>query len=236
MSQVKRLSLGFAGIVLAAASALGQPAARPDYDANFIGPPLRDPVIQHAKETYVLYGCAYCHGIDLMSRGEATDLMHSRLVGRDVNGSLIVPLLKAGIPQTAKLSPMPQYSDLSDRQLADIATWIHYARQQGRYNELMRSNQPGNGNAAAGKTYFDQTCNPCHTSPSQLRRTFNRLDTAAIRARVLRPAFLDAARSWKMGEMKDTKAPTVRQQHLSLLENYSSDDVANVVACLQSAK
>jgi hypothetical protein len=38
-------------------------------------------------------------------------------------------LLKAGVPKTLKLSPMPQYSDLSDRQLSDLVRWIHYARQ-----------------------------------------------------------------------------------------------------------
>ena len=48
----------------------------------------------------------------------------------DVNGNLIVPLLRAGVPKTLKLSPMPQYSDLSERQLASIVRWIHYARQR----------------------------------------------------------------------------------------------------------
>src|SRR5689334_24024623 len=55
------------------------------YDTAFLGPVLPDPVLQHAKETFVLFGCAYCHGLNLVSRGEATDLMHSALVGRDEN-------------------------------------------------------------------------------------------------------------------------------------------------------
>ncbi len=105
------------------------------YDAAFLGAPLADPVLQHAKETYVLFGCAYCHGLNLVARGEAADLMHSALVGRDKNGEVIGPLLRAGIPQTPKLSPMPQFSDLSDQQISAIVTWIHYARQQGLAKE-----------------------------------------------------------------------------------------------------
>ena len=67
--------------------------------------------------------------------------MHSALVGADVDGSTIVPLLKSGIPQTPKLSPMPQFSDLSDQQLHAIARYIHYAR---------------------GKAFFDEQCAGCH--------------------------------------------------------------------------
>ena len=104
--------------------------SRPNYDVAYLGPPLADPVLQQAKETYVVMGCAYCHGLDLTPRGEAADLRRSAIVAGDVNGSRIIPLLKTGVPRTLKLSPMPQYSDLSDRQLGDLVRWIHYARQQ----------------------------------------------------------------------------------------------------------
>jgi len=117
-------------VAFAASMAAQSTPVHRSYDTEFLGPPLADPVLQHAKETFVLFGCAYCHGLNLVSRGEATDLMHSALVGRDENGSRIGPLLRAGIPQTAKLSPMPQFSDLSDQQIAALVTWIHYARQQ----------------------------------------------------------------------------------------------------------
>src|ERR1051325_905641 len=131
-----------------------QSVSKETYDFNYIGQPLPDPVLQHSKETFVLFGCAYCHGLNLVARGEATDLMHSALVGRDENGNRIGPLLRAGIPQTAKLSPMPQFSDLSDHQINDIVRWIHYARQQGRYKELTAAPVKA-GDAAAGKSYFD---------------------------------------------------------------------------------
>ena len=134
---MSRLLLSCCGlIVLVSVSVVGQSSSsttptRASYDIDFIGPPLADPVMQQAKETYVVFGCAYCHGVTLTPRGEATDLTRSALVGSDTNGDRIVALLRAGIPQTAKLSPMPQFSDLSDRQLHDIAQ-VHPLRAPGK--------------------------------------------------------------------------------------------------------
>ena len=214
--------------ILIGGSLWAQSAPTPGYDINYIGPRMADPILQHSKEMYVLYGCSYCHGLYLESRGEATDLMHSRLVGRDENANLIGPLLRAGIPQTAKLSPMPQFSDLSDQQISAIVTWIHFARQQGRYKELIEGKDLSSGNAGVGKAYFDGNCTSCHTMPADLKR-----EDGTLRARILRPNFLDAAESWQVDRLRDTKTATARQRHLSLLENYSADDVANLIAYLR---
>jgi mono/diheme cytochrome c family protein len=125
-----RLAAVLAGaVLLLAAMAAAQTRTPPHYDLAYLGPPLADPLLQDAKETYVVMGCAYCHGINLVPRGEAADLRTSPLVAADVDGKVLIPLLKAGVPKTLKLSPMPQYSDLSERQLAQIVRWIHYARK-----------------------------------------------------------------------------------------------------------
>jgi mono/diheme cytochrome c family protein len=229
MPRSQYLSLLFCGVILAS-SAVAQTPARPGYDINYIGPPMADPVMQHSKETYVLFGCSYCHGLYLVARGEATDLMHSRLVGSDENGNVIGPLLRRGIPQTEKLSPMPQFSDLSDGQIADLVRWIHYGRQQGRYKEVMEAKDAGPGNAAAGKTYFEQKCSSCHATLPK------KYDTAALKAQILKPQALEAAPSWKVERLNDTKTAAARQRHGALLENYTAGDVANLVAYLQSVK
>src|SRR5215472_5471158 len=161
---------------LAAAAVWPQSVSKETYDFNYIGQPLPDPVLQHSKETFVLFGCAYCHGLDLVSRGEATDLMHSALVGRDENGNVIGPLLRAGIPQTAKLSPMPQFSDLSDQQIGALVRWIHYARAQGHYKEITSAKDPGPGSAVAGKLYFDQKCSSCHSASGDLANASKKYD------------------------------------------------------------
>jgi len=221
-------------ILAAVQTAITQRVARPGYDIDFIGPPMADSVLQHSKETYVLFGCAYCHGLYLVSRGEATDLMLSRLVGRDENANLIGQLLRAGIPQTAKLSPMPQFSDLSDQQIADIARWIHYARRQGRYNELMATNTPGD--PAAGKSYFQQTCSPCHAVERELLRIGTKYDAMTLRAAILDPPKLRGEPSYKLDELNDGKRAAARQRHHALLENYSAQEVANLVSYLQTVK
>jgi len=229
MPRSRYLSSLFCGVILAG-YAVAQTPARSGYDINYIGPPMADPVMQHSKETYVLFGCSYCHGLYLVARGEATDLMHSRLVGSDENGNVIGPLLRRGIPQTAKLSPMPQFSDLSDGQIADLVRWIHYARQQGRYKEVMEAKDAGPGQAAAGKTYFDQKCSSCHATLPK------KYDAAALKAEILKPHALEAAPSWKVDRLNDAKTAAARQRHGALLENYAAGDVANLVAYLQSVK
>jgi mono/diheme cytochrome c family protein len=230
-----KLLLLIAG-ALATASGWSQSVSKETYDFKFIGQPLPDPVLQHSKETFVLFGCAYCHGLDLVSRGEATDLMHSALVGRDENGNLIGPLLRAGIPQTAKLSPMPQFSDLSDQQIGALVRWIHYARAQGRYKEIVEAKNPGPGNAAAGRSYFDAKCGSCHSASGDLANVGQKYDPSALRERILRPKLLEDAPSWKQERLNDQKAATARQRHQALLENYSAADVQNLTAYLKTPR
>ena len=222
-------------LVVFAVSVAAQTTTRRSYDTEFLGPPLADPVLQHAKETFVLFGCAYCHGLNLVSRGEATDLMHSALVGRDENGNRIGPLLRAGIPQTAKLSPMPQFSDLSDQQIAALVTWIHYARRQGRYQELAAAPARA-GDAAAGKAYFERSCSMCHAIDRDLSGIGRKYDATALRAAILDPKPLHIERSFASDRLHDSKLASAQQRHHALLENYAADDVADLVAYLQSVR
>ena len=232
----KQFVLMLGALALAAGPAVAQSVSKETYDFNYIGQPLADPVLQHAKETFVLFGCSYCHGLNLVARGEATDLMHSRLVGRDENGNLIGPLLRAGIPQTAKLSPMPQFSDLSDQQINNLVMWIHYARAQGRYAELTGAKDPPPNNASAGKSYFDEKCSACHSTSGDMAGVGKKYNGAALKSRFMRPPMLEESRSWKVERLHDTKISTARQRHRSLLENYSGEDVSNLAAYLQGLK
>jgi mono/diheme cytochrome c family protein len=237
MPRRKQLYMLFCAVILAAGFAAAQNTNSQRGVINFVTPILPDPLLQHSKETYVLYGCAYCHGVDLVVRnGEAADLMHASLVGKDENGDLIGPLLRAGIPQTPKLSPMPQFADLSDQQIADIVRWIHYARQQGRYRELIEAKNPGPGNATAGKEYFDKACSSCHSAQGDMAKIDMKYDATALKAQILHPTFLDTHQSWKVDQMHDTRAAIARQRHFALLENYSAEDVANLMAYLLATK
>src|SRR5580704_15057836 len=220
MPHRRHFYLFFCALILVAGSAAAQGGNGEKGVINFVTPILSDPVLQHSKETYVSFGCAYCHGVDLHTRGEAADLMHSTLVGKDQNGDFIGAVLRVGIPQTAKLSPMPQFSDLSDREIADIVQWIHYARQEGRYKEIMDAKDAGPGDALAVKAYFDKNCSSCHASASDLANVVKKYAAAGMKAHVIRPALLDAAQSWNDGQQRDAKTAGGRARHQALLENY----------------
>jgi mono/diheme cytochrome c family protein len=212
-------------------SASSPAAARPGYDIEYIGPPLPDARMQAAKETYVQFGCAYCHGVTLTPRGEAADLMHSALVGADTNGDTIAAILRAGIPRTTKLSPMPQFSDLSDRQLHDIARYIHFARQQGRYKEIVEA-KAAPGDTAAGGSYFAANCAWCHAA--DLNGISKKYDPTALRERLLKPTSLEAPPVFTVDALHDNRLTTGRERHRWFLENVSPADVANLVAYLRT--
>jgi mono/diheme cytochrome c family protein len=202
---------------------------------HFLEPILPDPILQHSKETYVLMGCAYCHGVDLKVRnGEAADLLHSRLVAADENANVLGALLRKGIPQTAKLSPMPQYSDLSDREISEVVQWIHYSRRLGHYQELMGAPAAA-GDVAAGKLYFDKICSSCHTQ-NDMTAVVRQYQGSDLKKRVLDPAFLSEVRSFRVDSLGDTKLIAARARHGKLLENYAAPDVANLLAWLLTVK
>lgn len=240
-ARVSRLSWTALSLLLltalpVAAQTAPVPAPREHYDTAYIGAPLADPVLQQAKETYVVFGCAYCHGVNLTPRGEAPDLRTSRLVGRDVDGNLLGPLLRAGVPQTAKMSPMPQFNDLSDRQIADLVRWMHYGRQEARFAQLTGGAAAPAGDAAAGKTYFEQSCRSCHAADASLRTTLTPLDTAAATRRLLKPPSLQTPRTWTVAALQDDKTNSARARHGALLENYTAQDVANLRAFLATSR
>jgi mono/diheme cytochrome c family protein len=236
MRDNKQLVLAASALVLAAGTLGAQSVPKESYDFNYIGQPLSDPVLQKAKETFVLFGCSYCHGLNLVSRGEATDLMHSKLVGSDTDGKVIGALLRAGIPQTPALSPMPQFSDLSDQQIGDLARWIHYARAQGRFQELTEARDAPPGNSAAGKAYFDEKCGSCHSGPGDMAGIGRKYSGQALKVALLKPKMMDEPRSWKTDQLHDAKKAAARQQHQRLLENYSAEEAANVTAYLATLK
>jgi mono/diheme cytochrome c family protein len=95
------------------------------------GYPAPTPELERGRAVYVLNHCHFCHGVDLTrSVMGATDLMRSPLVGADVDGNLIGPVVRAGKPnlQTA----MPSYTELTDIEIREMSRYIHFLRQSGR--------------------------------------------------------------------------------------------------------
>ncbi len=206
-----------------------------DYDSAYIGSPLPDPIMQHNKETFVLYGCAYCHGMYLKPVGEATDLRKSAIVATDVNGNLIGPILRTGIPQTPKSSPMPQFSDLSDQEIRSIAAYIHYCRATENYKAL--TNEPsGPGNLAAGRAFYQKNCASCHSIDKDFKAIGSKYNENELREQILDPPRFRIPRSSKLSDLSNTKMNEGRTKHLILLENYNKTDVENIVSYIQTLK
>ena len=186
------------------------------------GMPAPTAELERGRTVYVLSSCHFCHGIDLTGAAMgAANLMTSRLVGRDENGNMIGPIVKAGLPnlQTA----MPQYPDYSNQQITDLAAYIHYLRQLGCYKQLSAISLDIPGDAAAGQSFFAGSgkCTACHTT-ADMQASAKKHSRAALRSKLLRPDG-DAASAGS-------------KSHLKLLEQYSDDDVRNLLAYLQNLK
>ena len=194
------------------------------------GYPAPTAELERGRTIYVVSSCHFCHGIDLTGAAMgAADLMHLPLVGRDEGGTLIGPIVLKGLPnlQTA----MPQYSDYTPQQISDLAAYVHYLRQQGRYKELSALKDAGTGDAKAGQAYFNGAagCSGCHKASSpdgDLAGIASKYDDATLRNRMLRPGPEDAI------AQAGTSPGLVA--HLKLLERYSDADVRNLLAFLKT--
>ncbi len=228
MSRLRaRLSRGLLTVALVGTGgAMGvRGQATPQRDAG--GYPAPTAALERGRTVFVLNHCHFCHGEDLTRANMgAANLAQSALVGADTDGNAIGAVVRAGLPnlQTA----MPSYRDLSSQEMVDLARYIHYLRQQARYNELIQPVMTAQGDAVRGRALFAGagTCTSCHTSSNALAGIARKYDPAALRARLLRP-----------GPPKPVEAvePTTGQSvHLKLLENYTAADVDDLLAYLRT--
>jgi len=208
-----------AALVLCAAAVGAQSTTPGVPDAG--GFPAPTAALERGRSVYVLNHCHFCHGTDLTQAVMgATDLMHGALVGADDNGTLIGAVVRAGRPnlQTA----MPRY-ELSNSEIGDLAAYIHFLRQSGRYRELTDPAAAGAGDANAGEAYFMRRCSSCHAVRGDLAGVARKYAPAILRARLLRPMPVTFA---------ENSTASGGLAHLTLLEQYSDDDVRHLLAYL----
>ena len=129
--------------------------------------------------------CASCHSPS--GRGGAAfsgpDLIRSVLVLQDANGKQIGEYLKV----TGPAKRHPDFNDLSDAQISDVATLLHrdvtYAAERANYQVLNILT----GNAKAGEAYFNGAggCNKCHSATGDLRGIGARHPPVAIQGLIV---------------------------------------------------
>jgi cytochrome c551/c552 len=162
------------------------------------------------------------------------DLRKSKIVALDVDGTLIGQILRGGVSQTARVSPMPAYRDLSNKNIQDLAGWVHYSLQQNRFAELKVA-AGGPGDPAEGKTNFDKTCASCHSAASMVDLA-KKYPTAELRVRVLKPASLNTVQSFTLAALHDDAKKAAKQAHGKFLENANQTSVNNLMAYFGTLK
>lgn len=153
-----------AAIMLACLPTLAQhPTPRPRRG------PIYDMDAVNRGKTDFQSSCGFCHGND--ARGNrAPDLVRSPLVNHDENGNLIAPVIRNGRPDKG----MPAFASLSDKQISDIVTFLHYSGTQALHSGHVSEDYPLEklltGNAAEGKAYFNGPggCAHCHSVTGDL--------------------------------------------------------------------
>src|SRR5262245_42779573 len=149
----------WAGAVLSASAPVAPPQApaRPAADAG-------------SGESLFAAQCGFCHGRDATGGQSGPDLTDSDLVGQDVNGDKIAPVVKNGRAERG----MPPFAAMSDSDLKKVVDFIHARKKlvdanPGRRRKVSVADL-STGNAAAGKAYFDGAggCATCHSATGDL--------------------------------------------------------------------
>jgi len=109
----------------------------------------------------------------------------------------------------------------------DLASYIHYLRQMGKYAELLAADLPP-GDASRGKAAFDGAakCSSCHAAASLAPRL--KKQPRELEEQLLLPSVARA----KEGVAPDAAA----QSHSKFTENASPKDVSDLIAYLRGLK
>jgi cytochrome c oxidase cbb3-type subunit III len=130
--------------------------------------------------------CGFCHGRDTAGGESGSDLTRSELVGADVRGDKLIPMIRSGRPEKG----MPAFA-LSDADFNAIVAFIHDQRAQAATVEGGRRAVAvadlATGNADAGQRYFGANCASCHAPAGDLKGIGSRVQGLQLLQRMLSP-------------------------------------------------
>ena len=141
-----------------------------------------------AGQSAFVQQCAFCHGRDAGGGEDGPDLTRSKLVGEDVAGDKIGPIVRNGRPQNG----MPRFT-VSDQELAALVAYIH---AQKKLAESVNGQRKGvdasdlqTGNAEAGRQYFNGAgkCASCHSATGDLADVATRYEGLKLIQQLLYP-------------------------------------------------
>ncbi|MDE3194975.1 MAG: cytochrome c, partial [Acidobacteriota bacterium] len=143
--------------------------------------------IEAGKSQFVQQ-CGFCHGRDAGGGEDGPDLTRSKLVGEDVNGDKIGPVVRNGRPNTA----MPRFT-VSDRELSTLVAFIHnqkkLADSQNGKRRGVETEDLLTGSVEKGKAYFNGAgkCGSCHSPTGDLAGVARRNDGLKLFERLMYP-------------------------------------------------
>jgi cytochrome c oxidase cbb3-type subunit III len=139
-------------------------------------------------KTLFSQNCSFCHGREGFGGETGPNLMDSDVVGGDVGGNKIGPMVRNGRPENG----MPAFK-LPAAQIAELAAFLHAqkaksdSRPGGRRGVSAADLQTGN--IEAGKQYFNGagTCSSCHSPTGDLAGVARRYRGLELEKRMLYP-------------------------------------------------
>lgn len=127
--------------------------------------------------------CGFCHGA-LATGGEGgPNLVRSVLVLHDNNGSNIGPVLAHGRPGKG----MPAFPNITPAQVSDIAAFLKSRIQAAANRGSYQIQNIVDGNATAGKAYFEEKCSSCHSVTGDLAGIAKKYEPDVLQSLILYP-------------------------------------------------
>ena len=201
------LAIGLAAPA-AAQPASQQPADVDDDDgARLQVPPQFDRVSAERGQTLLAANCGFCHGTNARGGAGGPDLTRSPLVQEDLDGRQIGELLKTGRPDRG----MPNFAQLSDSQVKDIATFLHSQIYLNSDRKLYTIGNILVGDPRRGRSYFEGPggCASCHSVEKDLKSIGARFDPITLQRRILLPR--GGGQGGPRGDMKAYLDPNALQ-------------------------
>ena len=149
-------------------------------------PPEHSPAVMRGRAAFAA-NCAFCHGSKATGTEQAPSLVRSPLVRQDVNGNLLIPMIKTGRPTLG----MPSFSSLPAEQISDIAVFLHQrATEERGHGHAVPETALLVGNAKEGEAYFKSAggCSGCHSTAGDLAHIGTKYSLLNLTVAFLTPA------------------------------------------------
>ncbi len=129
--------------------------------------------------------CGFCHGVNARGGSNGPDLTRSALVQEDEQGRQLGDFLRAGRPDRG----MPKFDQLSDRQIADLAAFLHATIRASIDRSGYKILDILVGDSRAGETFFAGAgrCASCHSVGRDLQGIGSKYDPAVLQGRIVMP-------------------------------------------------